>query len=294
MPTTPDTAELRVKFEGENLAAGTIDVYDLANTMLAIGQTVDGIAKQEDISRRGQVTIDVTALRPGSFETDLMIKFVPLAVATAALIPVDVVSKAKAILEIFNGIIDIRKFLKGEKPASVVINQNGANSSVTIINVNGESIQMKIPVYNALQNKQIAESTKKIFAPLSKEGSNVDAIKFTLPELSETEVDVLKAEVAYFVGTEELQITPNFTVKGIISAFDRKTSIGRITLDGGKRPFFEIDMLTENYESMVSAALASLKHKLSVHLTGEAALDFSSNLKRIKVDAITSEAPLDF
>ena len=242
----------------------------------------------------GKLLLIVTALRPGSFETDLIIKFVPLATAAVALIPIDIASKAKAILEIFNGIIDVRKFLKGEKPASVVINQSGANSSVTIINVSGESTQMKIPVYNALQNKQIAESTKKIFAPLPKEGSNVDAIKFALPEVSEVELDVEKAEIGCFAGTEELQITPNFTLKDIVSAFDRKTSIGRITLDGGKRPYFEIDMLTENYESMVGAALASLKHKLSVRLSGEAALDFSSNLKRIKVTAITSEVSLDF
>lgn len=290
----PDTAELRVKFEGENLAAGTIDVYDLANTMLAIGQTIDGIARQEDISRRGQITIDVTALRPGSFETDLIIKFVPTAIGIATLFPIDGVGKAKAILEIFNGIIDVKKFLKGEKPKSIVVNQNGNNNSVTIINVNGKSTQMKIPVYNALQNKQIGESTKKIFAPLSKEGSNVDAIKFKLPEVSEAEIDVEKTEATYFTGTEELQITPNFTVKGTISAFDRKTSIGRITLDGGKRPFFEIDMLTENYEEMVMIVLASLKHKLPVHLTGEAALDFSSNLKRIKVKTVSSEVNLEF
>jgi hypothetical protein len=290
----PDTAELQVKFEGENLASGTIDVYDLANTMLAIGQTIDGIAKQEDIARRGQVTIDVAALRPGSFETDLIVKFIPLATAGVALLPVDVASKAKAILEIFNGIIDIRKFLKGERPASVVINQGGANSSVTVINISGESTQITIPIYNALQNKQIGESTKKIFAPLAKEDSNVDAIKFRLPEVKEAEVEIKKDEVIYFTGTEELQITPNFTVKGVVSAFDRKTSIGRITLDGGKRPFFEVDMLTENYEEMVATVLASLKHRLPVLLIGEAALDFSSNLKRIKVNAVSSEAKLDF
>ena len=290
----PDTAELRIKFEGKNLAAGTIDVYDLANTMLAIGQTIDGIAKQEDISKRGQVTIDVTALRPGSFETDLIIKFVPIVIGAATLIPVDAANKAKAILEIFSGIIDIRKFLKGEKPEKVVINQNGDHNSVTVINVNGESTQMKIPVYNALQNKQVSEATKKIFAPLSKEGSNVDAIKFNLPEGEITELDVEKEEAFYFTGTEELQTTPNFTVKGIVSAFDRKTSLGRITLDGGKRPFFEINMLTENYEDMVGMVLASLKHKLPVHLTGEAALDFSSNLKRIKVHTVSSEASLEF
>lgn len=289
-----DTAELRVKFEGENLAAGTIDVYDLSNTMLAIGQTIDGIAKQEDISRRGQVMIDVTALRPGSFETDLVIKFIPVAIGAAALLPVDAAGKAKAILEIFSGIIDIRKFLKGEKPTKVVINQKGDHNSVTIINVNGESTQMKIPVYNALQNKQVGESVKKIFSSLSKEGSNVDAIKFKLPEVAENEIEVEKDEVTYFTGAEELQTTPNFMVKGIISAFDRKTSIGRITLDGGKRPFFEIDMLTENYEEMIGMVLASLKHKLPVHLTGEAALDFSSNLKRIKVNAVSSEANLEF
>ncbi len=290
-----DTAELKVKFEGENLAAGTIDVYDLANTMLAVGQTIDGIARQEDISRRGRVTIDVTALRPGSFETDLIIKFIPLAIPIAALIPIDAAHKAKIILEIFNGIIGIRKFLKGQRPASVVVNQSGPSSSVTIINVNGESAQIKIPVYNALQNKQIVESTKKIFAPLSKEGSNVDAIKFKLPDQPlEIETNVEKSEADYFVGTEELQTTPNFTIKGIISAFDRKTSLGRITLDGGKRPFFEIDMLTENYEDMVAMVIASLKYKLPVHLTGEAALDFSSNLKRIKVGKVSSEANLDF
>jgi hypothetical protein len=289
----PDTAELKVKFEGKNLAAGTIDVYDLSNTMLAIGQTIDGIAKQEDISKRGQVMIDVTALRPGSFETDLIIKFIPLAIPALVLFPVDAAKKAKAILEIFNAIIGIKKFLKGQKPSNVVI--NGSNNAVTIINVTGESTVATIPVYNALQNKQISESTKKIFGPLSKEDSNVDAIKFNSPDIpSEIETVVGKAEAEYFAGTEELQMTPNFEIKGVISAFDRKTSIGRITLDGGKRPFFEIDMLTENYEDMVSMVLASLKYKLSIHLTGEAALDFSSNLKRIIVNKVSSETNLDF
>lgn len=288
-----DSANLHVKFSGENLPSGTIDVYDLANTILAIGQTVEGIAREVEIPTREKIKIEVNALRPGSFEIDLLIKVAHLSVATAPIVGLNISNQAKVILDVFSSVIDIKKFLKGEKPEKVVVNQTGANSSVTIINIDGKQANISIPVYNILQNKSLNETVEKIFAPLSKEDGNVEAIDLSSDD-SSFDTAISKDEVPYFEATDELQITENYKVKGIISAFDRKTNTGRITLSNGKRPLYEIPPMEdlEEYNNAILTVIESLKLKVPIFLIGEATLDFATNLKKIKVSKIETEAQL--
>lgn len=287
-------ANLHIKFSGEELPTGTIDLYDLANTILALGQTIEAIAKEADIQNRQNIHIEVNALRPGSFEVDLLIRIAGAVISTGQLFNVAGLNQAKAIVEYLAQIIEVKKFLKGEKPQGITINQSGSNSSVTIINVTGDKTLTSVPVYNALQNKAINEGVKKIFQPLTKDGSRVDAIEISSDHQHETETGVIKEEIAYFENTEELQTTNNFKVKGVISAYDRKTNTGRVTLQDNKRPTFEIipheDL--EEYDQMIFTIIESLKLKIPIYLVGEATLDYASNLKKMKVSNVESEAKL--
>lgn len=62
MVKNKDQKIINLKFEGKNISEGIIGVYDLANTILAFSQIIDVIATKEQVSKKGRVNINVSAL----------------------------------------------------------------------------------------------------------------------------------------------------------------------------------------------------------------------------------------
>lgn len=294
MPIT-QSANFHLKFDGKNLPTGTIDIYDLSNTILALGQVIEKIAENEDITKHKKIQINVTTLQPGSFDVGLNLSFHDIALTATAAIPL-VVSEAPSlamkVLDIFQKVIEVKKFLKGEKPKNVEIVQNGSDAKAVVYNFSGENMTINMPVYNALQSKEIQNGMKKIVEPLTKEGGNIDSIELS-SEAAGFDLEVEKEAAAFFERTDELQVKSDFKVKGIVTAFDRKTRNGRINVSDSKRITFELEASTlEDDDRMVGMIIESLKLKLSIYFVGDATLDFESNLKKIKVKDVKSDAKL--
>jgi len=286
------SAKLNIKFSGEKLPRGTIDVYDLANTVLATAQVIEQIAKKENILENRKIRIDVSALKLGSFDVDLIINLIGMTMTTGQTLfnlPAGI-NQIKSTLNILSGLLNVKKFLQGEKPTKVQLKQEGKMQKATIYNFIGKNITVNLSVYDALGDKHINTRLKEMFQPLAKEGGEVESIKLSSGE--EIKEEISKNEYQYFGGEEE-KIREDSEIRGIVSAFDRKTGNGKITLPSEKRILFEIAVVhPRDYEKIETSILDSLKLKTTLIFRGEVVKDQTSNMTKIIIKDVTMEETL--
>lgn len=292
--------KLLLKFEGQKLQEGVIDIYDLSSTIIALGNTIESISGLSGYTKDNRLKIDVSALRPGSFEVEIIVNFEAIKeaafIASTILSTPGAIDNAKKVLEILKDLIALKKFLKGEKPAEVKINAVGLKPQVTVYNFNGDNMTINMPVYNAAQDKTINRHIHDIYKPLTKEDGNIDTIELKLKDeekkLTEDVGSVTKEEINYFEDTGELQSIKDYKIKAIVSRLDSKTGNGFLTI-GSKRVGFELGGIDPNqYDESFIILAESLKLKLPIFITGSATLDFESNLKKISITKVESEAKL--
>lgn len=292
--------KLLLKFDGEKLQEGVIDIYDLSSTIVALGNTIGSLSNLSGYTKEQKLKIDVSALKPGSFEVEIIVNFEAIKgaafVAGSLLLNPAAVDAAKNVLTILKDLIALKKFLKGEKPVDVKINAVGLKPQVTVINIKGDNMVINMPVYNAAQDKYVNKNIHDIYKPLTKEDGNVDSIDLSLKDEKEKTSDdigkVTKEEVNFFEDIGELQTIKDYKIKAIVSRLDSKTGNGYLTI-GGKRIGFELGGINPNdYDEAFIILAESLKLKLPIFLTGLATLDFESNLKKISIIKVESEAKL--
>lgn len=292
--------KLLLKFDGAKLQEGVIDIYDLSSTIVALGNTIGSISNLSGYTKDQRLKIDVSALKPGSFEVEILVNFEAIKgaafVAGTLLLNPTAIDAAKNVLTILKDLIALKKFLKGEKPADVKINAVGLKPQVTVINIKGDNMVINMPVYNAAQDKYINKNIHDIYKPLTKEDGNVDSIDLKLKDEEDKTTDnigaVTKEEINFFEDISELQSLKDYKIKAIVSRLDSKTGNGFLTI-GSKRIGFELGGINPNEYNEAFIILAeSLKLKLPIFLTGLATLDFESNLKKIAITKVESEAKL--
>ncbi len=293
-------SKLLLKFEGEKLQEGVINIYDLSSTILALGNTIGSISNLSGYTKNYKLKIDVSALRPGSFEVEIIINFEAIkdvAIATGMLLTdSNAINTAKDVLAILKDLIKLKKFLRGEKPKDIKINTVGLKPQVNVYNFTGENMTINMPVYNAAQDKSVNKNIHDIYKPLSKEDGNIDSIDLSSKDKDGDELDnissVNKEEINYFEDIGELQTIKDYRVKAIVSRLDSKTGNGCITV-GNKRINFELDGIDLNkYDEYFLILAESLKLKLPIFIIGSAVLDLESNLKKLNITKVESEAQL--
>lgn len=291
--------KLHIKFDGINLASGTIDAYDLATTVMASADTLRNIANNIPSVKNSELKVDVNALREGSFEVSFSVSLkdaLDYGVAITPLLNSATINSAKEVVKTLKSVIETIKFLKGEKPSKVEINQNGNNPTAVVYNFTGDNTTIHMNTYNSMQDKQVTEKLKKVFKPISKENSEVDFIEISIAEDSKSDdskITVNKEEVIYFEKTEELQIIPSYKIRGIVTAMDRKTNNGKLTTGDEKRCNFEIDIEDISLlEKVSNGVIDSMKTKVPILVMGEAVLDLEMNLKKIKIKNIEEDSKL--
>lgn len=292
--------KLLLKFDGAKLQEGVIDIYDLSSTIVALGNTIGSISNLSGYTKDQRLKIDVSALKPGSFEVEILVNFEAIKeaafVAGTLLLNPTAIDAAKNVLTILKDLIALKKFLRGEKPADVKINAVGLKPQVTVINIKGDNMVINMPVYNAAQDKYINKNIHDIYKPLTKEDGNVDSIDLSLKDEKEKTTEdigaVTKDEINFFEDISELQSLKDYKIKAIVSRLDSKTGNGFLTI-GSKRVGFELGGINPNdYNEAFIILAESLKLKLPIFLTGLATLDFEANLKKIAITKVESEAKL--
>lgn len=286
-----DTKKLHIKFDGPTMEAGRIDANDFAHTVSATAELLRFIAKDVDGAKNKSLSIDLVALKTGSFEVDLVVNLKDLALISPVLIPlfnINTISTVKQLIEILKSLIRVKKFLKGEKPTKVEVIQNDGSPHVAIHNNSGQ-INVNVITYNLLQSESTNKRLRKVFQPLLKEGSELESI--AIAEEDTEPIQVAKEEAPYFEKDEELQMAEH-KVKGIITAMDRKTYNGKISI-GEKRINFEVEIADiKNLEKIVDGLIGSMKNKVAIMVIGEAAFDTELNIKRLKIKDIEKDQKL--
>lgn len=288
---------LYIKFEGTNLEKGTIDAYDLAVTVMATADTLRGIANHLPHTKNSDLRIDVSALRPGSFDVNMTVSLKELTDLGLACIPLlngPTVNTIKDIVDVFKHLVSVKKFLKGEKPNKVEINQNGTAPVAVIYNIQGDNMTVNMPTFNMLQDKQINGTLKKVFEPMLKAGGDVDNIQIARPDSNDEEkVNVAKEEATFFDKIEELQTVPLYRIRGVVTAMDRKTTNGKLTVGDNKRANFEIDIDDiSKLDKVMDGLIDSMRGKIPVIVIGEAVLDLEANLRKIKIKDLEQDSQL--
>lgn len=293
-----DRAIVGIKFDGNNLGEGVIGVYDLANTILAFSQVVDNIAVREQLNKKGRIQINVSALKPGSFDVQMVLDFTQIALdaaisATPLLAVISSENPAKYVLGIFQEVLRLKKFLQGKKAKSVTIKQNGDNNVAVVVNFIGNATNTTLPAISSIQDKRVTQALQKMIEPIKKEGSNVDEISFHRVDTGSME-RITEREATFFDSSEEVQSIQDYGLKGTITAFDRKTGTGRISVSEAKRIPFDMssDQALDLVEGNALRLIESMKLKIPVLIKGEATLDFESNVRKIVIQNVEPEARL--
>lgn len=286
-----DSKKLHIKFDGATMEAGHIDVSDFAQTVSATADLLRFIAKGVESSKNKSLTVNLVALRPGSFEVDLVVNLKDLGDIAPGLVPlinVHSISGVKQLFEILKSLLQVKKFLKGEAPVKIEVLQNDGSPHVAIHGNTG-TVNVSVNTFNLLQSEGVSKKLHKIVQPLLKEGGSLDSIEIS--EEGDEPIEVSKTEASYFKKEEELQ-TAKHRVRGVITALDRKTSNGKISI-GEKRVNFEIDILDiKKLDKVVDGLIEAMKNKIAIMVIGQAVFDFESNLKHIKINDIEKEERL--
>lgn len=283
-----------ISLKSVDKSKNSADFYDLATTVLAFGQAVQSIANTQESTKGLNIRIEVEALQPGSLEIPTVITAENAEeIAKAALFAAPLAFNfAKGLLKILSDIINVRKFLKGEKPKKVEVDASGEKPAAIIYNIYGGTMNVDMNTFNAMHDDSVNRNVKKMYEPLGRENSGLESITLIDRELeTEKSLPVSKEEVPYLEETSELQQFDNYKVKGIISRLDSKTQKGAITL-GSQRVSFELAINPAEYDRMYLYVAESLKMKIPVYVTGKATMDFESNLKKISIEEVVPEARL--
>ena len=193
-----DTKKLHIKFEGSMMESGRIDANDFAHTVSATADLLRFIAKNVDGAKNKTLSVNLLALRPGSFEVDLVVNLKDLVLISPAFVPllnVNTVSTVKQLIEVLKSLIQVKKFLKGEKPTKIEVVQSDGSPHVAIHNNSGQ-VNINVTAYNILQGEGGNKRLRKIFQPLLKEGTELESIEI-VDEDSER-IQVLRQEAPYF------------------------------------------------------------------------------------------------
>ena len=282
---------MRIKFDGTALTEGRMDVKDFAQSVSATAELLSLITRST--SKNREVRIDLGVIRKGSFDAELVVKMLDIVQLAPALLPFiaepQTISATKQIIEVVKSLIKARLFLKGEKPTKVEIKQDGGSPHVTIHNNQGQ-INLTVNTFNLLQSDAVNQRLSKIVKPMLKEHAEVDSIEISGGETEET-TTIAKGEAQYFEKTEELQMI-EYRVRGIVTALDRKTSNGKISV-GEKRVNFELEIVDiAKLDKVLNSLIESMKLKVEIMVIGEAAFDFESNLKKIKIRDVETDPKL--
>lgn len=177
-------------FDGPDVASGLISVYDLAPSLIAIGDLCTG-ANRITNGERATLAVKVDAhYRPGSFGIELVLDQSAVEHVRGALFSIAIVGP-KEIGEYIRALFALLKALKGHEPRNVERTPNGINittgdNSVVTINQN---------VGDLYDNRAIRIAAQRVVAPVEREG--IDQVVIEGPGEHRREV-VERSEVPYF------------------------------------------------------------------------------------------------
>ena len=216
-------SEFAVSYEGSAIADNTMEVRDLAPSLLALGQAFDR-ANSLLNGDRASIALSIRATRPGSFEIALVLE--QLLQGASDVLTGDLFTSAANLTEIVVGgpvvglgLFSVLKRLRGKKPRIT-------ESSDQRILFEAENIRLQIPteVARLYSDRPLRDQIEAVVRPLLKEG--IDSIVFRrgqeeLESVQSNEANSFRsgdegaAVTEYLIPSQRLQIASlNFSKAG--------------------------------------------------------------------------------
>lgn len=283
-------SQISLTFDGKDMNH-SVDAFDLASTIIAFGRVIEDIAETNFLKKDDKLQININAFNQGSFESIFDINLIEAAgvVTTGAKVIIDNVAGNPVFLIIksFRQLVELKKFLQGKPPQKIEV--NSTQGDVMILNFNGDNIHVDLSTLRSLQSKSTGCNLKKMVETIEK-NDVIDSIVIAGNDVEP--IQIQKPEVTYFDPIDESQTTDNHRVKGVVSKLDTKTETGYLTI-GSRRVGFYFGGLEDNVAGDAFFTLAeSMKQRISIFLIGSATFDLESNIKKMDVKVVESEAKL--
>ena len=216
-------SEFAVSYEGSAIADNTMEVRDLAPSLLALGQAFDR-ANSLLNGDRASIALSIRATRPGSFEIALVLE--QLLQGASDVLTGDLFTSAANLTEIVVGgpvvglgLFSVLKRLRGKKPRITESSDQG-------ILFEAENIRLQIPteVARLYSDRPLRDQIEAVVRPLLKEG--IDSIVFRrgqeeLESVQSNEANSFRsgdegaAVTEYLIPSQRLQIASlNFSKAG--------------------------------------------------------------------------------
>lgn len=170
-------AKFQLAYDGEGVRRGSMDVYELAPALLAVGDLIrDTNEALNGKNTRVQVSVE-SDFRHGSFEVSFLLDQSLLQAAKDFLFAHGITDAAGIVKLIFGGtsaaavlagLFKLYKALKGEKPIQITYNDN----STTIIQTGSGTILRNVERITAqlYQNEKVRDATRRVLRPLAAQG----------------------------------------------------------------------------------------------------------------------------
>lgn len=185
-------ASFRITYGGSALDAGTMDVRDLAPSLLALADLIDATSHlfYGDLLKP---SVRVQASFPtASFSVDLSVASSVVQWFLDTVSGKAIVGSAAllTIIDVIQRTIQKRRELRGRN----IIRIKGSGNTVEIILDDGDRLSVDVGLARCLSDKRVAAATRKVLDPLSREG--IDRVSFYSDP--DTAVTVQKNELHYF------------------------------------------------------------------------------------------------
>lgn len=185
-------ASFRLTYGGPALDAGTMDVRDLAPSLLALADLVETTS---DVLYRGLIkpTVQVRAsFKTASFSVDLSVahSMVQWVLDSVTSKPIAGTATLLTIITAIHTMVQRRQEIRGRK----IVQMTRSGDQSVILLEDGTHLEVEQAVAALLADSRVAEQTRKVLEPLSTEG--IDSVAFGND--SEVRTIVKREELPYF------------------------------------------------------------------------------------------------
>lgn len=247
-----ESDEIRIKYDGNDLAAGAMDIVDLAPSILGLSDVLSEInrtALQNDATVSLRVKAD---FKRGSFAVDLEVvlaghqAFQNLLTSEGA----SALSNLFSILGVSGipGVFQLIQIGRGRKPTSVVEIEHTEKVRITF--EGDPPIEVYKDALKLLNNGKVREGLERAVKPLKRDGINKIEIK--APRTKGILID--KSEVGYFDTPTEHEdeiVSESTKLMSITSPFFTKNNKWRVS-DGSKK--YAVSIQDDNFIRSVLAS----------------------------------------
>ncbi len=188
---TKKTDKITLKYEGSAVNDGSIDVRQLAPSLMEFSKLLDVINKE--VNKNEPLRIDVVATKKGSFEIDLTVGLMNTDSLKAIQ---DLFKSYKSVKEVLLELLKLKKFLKGSHAKEIKEDPNAKDSQIII---NGDNNQLSISNSTIViaQNYYAAEALEK-FTHNSVNEEGVDQVNIIDADKPKEKIEISKEELSFY------------------------------------------------------------------------------------------------